>query len=298
MNGLLSEPQSVGSNAGGVNYSPRDLLGAESLLRRALNRPLLNRLPYEQYIQNRFNPTLMQGKNLLSEALPVIGDAKAVGDAVKFANTGQPWLAALNAASVIPGVGDIGRIAGSALPFFAGMTRLGRAQQMGFMTDMPLYHGMAGPLEGGGFDLSRGGNVMGSPVGLLGVSAATDPSTAAEFASQAARKAGDASGESIVPLLHRAEKPAVIDLTGDELDMEMAATIQNAWDDGYDSLLIRNYTTPDGRKGNFVLVKDPSQLRSPHARFNLAEKLSPNLLAGTAAAAVGIGQIIPKDEQR
>jgi hypothetical protein len=47
-----------------------------------------------------------------------------------------------------------------------------------------------------------------------------------------------------------------------------------------------NYTAPNGRVGDVLVVKDPAQLRSPSARFNPVQRDSRNLLAGIAGGAV------------
>lgn len=71
------------------------------------------------------------------------------------------------------------------------------------------------------------------------------------------------------PLVHRANKRARVDLDGNEKNLEVAATLADLWERGFDSALLRNYTTPDGKTGQKILVvKDPSQLRSPNAAFD------------------------------
>jgi hypothetical protein len=62
--------------------------------------------------------------------------------------------------------------------------------------------------------------------------------------------------------------------------------LQNAWDLGHDAVLLRNYTAPNGRVGDVLVVRDPAQLRSPSARFNPAQRDSRNLLAGFAGGAL------------
>ena len=91
-------------------------LDLEAGLRRNLNKPLMNAMPYQQ-----FNPTLMQGKNLIAEVMPGIGDAKAIADAQDPNMPG--WLKALNYASVAPGIGDVARLGGNmAMPLMGAMT--------------------------------------------------------------------------------------------------------------------------------------------------------------------------------
>ncbi len=118
--------------------------------------------------------------------------------------------------------------------------------------------------------LDQGGAVTGSPVAQLGVSAALDPETANEFARQAVRQgAGDHA--NVLKLYHRAEKPGVIELDGNEDQLEIAATVEDSWANGFDAIKFNNYTTPEGRKGaSFILVKNPEQLRSVNAQFDPA----------------------------
>ena len=152
-----------------------------------------------------------------------------------------------------------------------GNGALDRAKSMGMHTDMPLWHGGKRGIKE--FDLKKGGDVSRSPVGQLGVSAALDKETAREFAGRISNNDGE-----IYQLLHRADNPAKIDLSGDELNSEIAATVRQAWDDGFDSILFTNYTTPGGKIGKqFVLVKNPNQLRSVRAKFDPNKRESANI---------------------
>ena len=66
----------------------------------------------------------------------------------------------------------------------------------------------------------------------------------------------------------------------------MAATVQQAWDDGKDALMLTNYNVGNGKKGTVILVKDPSQLRKKGAKFDPKKKFSPELLAGVGGLSV------------
>lgn len=158
---------------------------------------------------------------------------------------------------------------------------LARARAMGFHANMPLYHGTASDIRA--FDLATGGRTSASSVGPMGVSTTGNPELAAEFADRAARSG---NGQNILPLLHRANRPAQIDLTGQETNHQIAATVAQAWEDGYDAVLIRNYTSPRGTIGQVVIVKDPAQLRSRFAAFDPSKILSPDLLASLGGATV------------
>ena len=144
-------------------------------------------------------------------------------------------------------------------------SRMARAKEMGFRTDIPLAHGTA--KEFSAFDLSKGAATSGAEPGRLGVWTEVRPSGIAdEFAQTAAERSG--GNAQIFPLYHRTDKPAVIQLSGDEKNHEIAATLAQAWDDGYDAVMLENYTSPGGKTGDIVVVRAPSQLRSPFAAFD------------------------------
>ena len=67
---------------------------------------------------------------------------------------------------------------------------------------------------------------------------------------------------------------------------EIQASLKKAWDQRYDAVMVKNYTSPDGRTGTVLVVKDLAQLRSPNARFDPAKRDSSDLLAGLAGAGI------------
>jgi hypothetical protein len=243
---------------------------------------------------------------LLLDLAPGSGEVMSGQESVEYGDQGYEALrrgemlgalssfgqSALSALGAIPGAGTIGRLAKKT----DDVARLARAKAMGFYTDIPLYHGTAGDIKA--FDLARGGQMSGSPVGALGVSAALDLDTAQEFAELAAQSAGQAGKNqtpTVLELYHRAQKPAQIDLTGKETNLEIAATVQNAWERGYDAILFNNYTTPGGHAGRkFILVKDPNQLRKQLADFDPAKRDSSDLLA-TLVPLAGLGYMAIED---
>lgn len=169
--------------------------------------------------------------------------------------------------------------------------RMERASDSGFYGNT-LYHGTSTSKSSGGIfdefqlfegqDMSR--SVSRSPVGKLGVSLAEQPKLAEDFARQASPVDGE--GAAILPLRFRSDKIASIELAGDETNDEVFGTVVEAWKEGFDAIQFKNYTTPAGTKGSFVLVKDPSQVRSVNAAFDPAKKDSANLLAGIGGAAI------------
>lgn len=174
-------------------------------------------------------------------------------------------------------------------------SRMARARGMGF-NPAAVYHGTASK-DGSifpEFDPRYSGRVSGSHAAREGVSVATRPDVANEFASLAAQRSG--GDPAVMPLMYRSDRRAALTLDGSETNLEVAATLNQAFrDGGYDAVVLRNYTTPNGSNGHdVVVVRDPSQLRSVNAAFDPSRKSSANLLAsrlgllsGTAAGAAG-----------
>jgi hypothetical protein len=159
------------------------------------------------------------------------------------------------------------------------------------------WHGTSGDIRE--FDLSRGGQASGSQAASLGVSVADEsPELAAEFANLAASKhVQEGSGANVLPLRFRWNRAASMNLPENIKNIEMAATIQDAQEAGYDLLKMNNYTTPSGRKEGFVFLKNPNQIRSLFAAFDPARINSKDLLA-TAAGASLIPYFLRKSEEQ
>jgi hypothetical protein len=107
-------------------------------------------------------------------------------------------------------------------------------------------------------------------------------------ASEMAASATQASREAAIPpgpIWHRSERSMSIDARG-AAEGEIQASLKKAWDQGYDAVMVKNYTSRDGRTGTVLVVKDLAQLRSPNARFNPAKRDSSDLLAGLAGAGI------------
>lgn len=158
-------------------------------------------------------------------------------------------------------------------------SRMARAKEMGFDVDKQMYHGTAASFDE--FSLSHGGTTSGSRAGSMGVSVSPAPDVAAEFAGLASRPSGD--GSRILPLFVRPGRQGRLALDGTERNFEVAATLADAWDAGFDSVLLKNYTTPGGNTAqNVVVLKNPKDVRSVNADFNPAMSNSANLLAANA----------------
>lgn len=199
----------------------------------------------------------------------------------------------LAAAGLIPGIpaglGMVKKMEGDGLglPAFldrrketAVQTQLRKAEGESFHTDTPLYHGTRGPLESGGFDLSRGGENSGSSVGSVGVSLAEKPGLAEHFANLKG-----SSGANIIPAFYRGENVGRLDVSTDMGNNEVRGAILDAWDSGKDALRVTYDESPRGvKKEAFIIVKDPAQIRSIFAKFDPMKRNSKDILASLAAA--------------
>ncbi len=164
-------------------------------------------------------------------------------------------------------------------------SRMARADEMGFSRNLPLYHGTDKDFLA--FDPRQGGRATGSQAAGEATWTAPDAAVAGEFPPAASRAD---TGHQILPLLHRAQRRGALTLDDDVMDHEVRATLQAAFDDGIDGVMMRNYRglLPDGYDStNILAVKDPSQLRSQFARFDPRLINLRNLLATGAVGTVG-----------
>lgn len=229
--------------------------------------------------------------------VPVLGDmVGAVADGRALYQKPSLLNAVLLGAGLLPFVPAGAAVRAARTLPMDHVSRMARARAMGFHVDMPVYHGTAGNVTR--FDPSRTGAVTGGGGAHRGVSVALDPRVAAEFAELAARRRRG-SGQSIIPLIHRADRPAVLDLDGTEAAHEVRATLDNAFANGYDAVMLRNYISPGGLTGKkIIIVRSPNQLRSRFARFDPRRIKSPNLLAGIAAGSVAVPMTMPREDER
>lgn len=203
--------------------------------------------------------------------------------------SGSPLLADTTRSS-LPGL--MAQTADNALDM-SHEARMARAKEIGFDTDNILYHGTAANFDE--FKLDLGGATSGSRAGSLGVSSSRSPEIANEFAERASL--GTMENSSVLPLLHRSSKRGRLTLDGSEKNLEVAATLADSWDAGFDSVLLKNYSTPSGKNGDVVVVKDPSQLRSVNAAFDPSKSDSANLLAADQARGSLPGLLAQTDDQ-
>lgn len=146
-----------------------------------------------------------------------------------------------------------------------------------------IYHGTASDPTTGqtftAFDPSKGGQVSGSQAGQLGIFGSPSAAVANEYAALAAAKTG--GSPAVMPLSFRPGRVAKMDLGPDAKNHEVSASLASAWEQGYDTVLLTNYTTPGGLSGQrVVVVRNPNQLRSKTAAdFDPARMDENNLLA-------------------
>jgi hypothetical protein len=161
-------------------------------------------------------------------------------------------------------------------------SRMARAKEMGFRTDMPLYHG-----SGTEFSSARAVPTNAAGMEPPGVSLALDPDLAGLFAENSAAKGTGQHSPQIYPLLHRAERPTSLTLDGSETHGEVVGALRDAFEAGHDAVMIKNYTAPGGiKEQKIIIVRDANQLRSPNAVFDPARKFDPYLLAGVSGLSV------------
>ena len=125
------------------------------------------------------------------------------------------------------------------------------------------------------------------------MSVADQPEIADSFASLASQNGSE--GSAVLPLRFRADQVGHIDLDGRELNEEIFGTVADSWKSGFDAIQFRNYNI-DGNNGSFVLVKDPSQIRSANAAFDPSKKDSSNLMAGVTGATIGAGALMQGED--
>jgi hypothetical protein len=241
-----------------------------------------------------------------SDFVPVVNQVLSANEMKRSAEAGN-WrdfginLGATTLAAIPLAGGLLGKAAKKGARSLAMDTasRMERAASMGFRTDTPIYHGSARKFSA--FDPAKRGSSTGTPAAHIATWHSLDPESANFFADVAARKRRG-QHQQLYPLFYRTSNPAEFTLRGHEPHRAVAATVDDAFAKGHDSVLIRNYNTQDGKKGTDILaVRDPEQLRSWFAKFDPAKILSRNLLAGfsgLSGAGMALSQMRNEREKR
>jgi hypothetical protein len=228
----------------------------------------------------------------LTELASPFGVATAAEDSARAFGAGDYFEAGLAALGAIPAFKPAKAIRSLPVKTHLPMdeaSRMARAKDAGFRTGMPLYHGTARDFPA--FDPRKLGSSTGSATAREAFWLSRDPDLAGYFAKLAAKSG---RGSAIMPLLHRAKNPARITLKGSEDELQIAATLSVAFENGYDAVLFNNYRTPMGKK-QILAVKDPTLLRSRFAAFDPKKIKSRNLLASLATVG-GISVVLDGDE--
>lgn len=149
-------------------------------------------------------------------------------------------------------------------------SRMARAREMGHT--VPMYHATNAKKD---FEAFKSPSRASLRPGDWAIYGADHPAVAGEF--------GSGNGQRVLPLLGRGAKKTSIDLPEGVTDHEVSATLADLWDNGYDFVRLKNYTTPGGKTGQTIYaVRDPNQLRSRFADFDPAKAWSDDLLATAA----------------
>jgi hypothetical protein len=159
-------------------------------------------------------------------------------------------------------------------------SRIARRDE-GWRSNLPLYHGTDRDFQA--FDLNRGGDATRNPAAAKAVWTAPRADVAAEFPPADVRAE---TGHQLLPLLHRASRPASAVLHEGATNYEVAGALDDAFSDGFDAVMFRNYQgiLPENVENASVLaVRRPQQLRSAFARFDPRLSHLRNLSAALAA---------------
>jgi hypothetical protein len=164
--------------------------------------------------------------------------------------------------------------------------RKARANELGFR--IPVFHGTNREINPG-FSLNPPHRATSGMSAREGIWALESPAAAGEHADLAAMT-HEAAGQSLVPLLARADRPAQIRLLPGDDDRILTGAIRDAWDAGHDAVRVLDYPSIYSGKNEVAWVfRNPNQLRSPFARFDPAQRDSSDLMAGMAVPGPTIG---------
>src|SRR6185295_9427665 len=99
---------------------------------------------------------------------------------------------------------------------------------------------------------------------------------------------------------HRAEPRVSMDVSGASLE-QIHASLQLAWDRGFEAVQLQNYIKPSSTTPETVIVvRDLPQFRRPDANFHKSKRMSTNLTAGLSGLSfvpIGAGMLIDEEER-
>jgi len=251
----------------------------------------------------------MQAAGLLTAPIPVVGDAVGLlGDAAMYAakpeerTAGNAVMTALGVLPFVPAASATRTAMKAAQRKAAKSVASGglglpwnntAAQRAEKLFPNALIHGTATP-DGkpfSQFDVDRLGEATGTPTARVGVWSAgpQDQSQAARYAVDRANQIG-----SDYPLLlnlnARHSRAATLEVPSGASEGQVAATIQQAWDDGLDSLRLISKDDNGIESVRFV-HKNPNQLRLAGAAFD-PSRINENNLLASIAPYVGVAGLL------
>jgi hypothetical protein len=101
-----------------------------------------------------------------------------------------------------------------------------------------------------------------------------------------------------IEVMHRADRPVSVDVAGSQ-EHQILGTLRHAWEQGYEAVLLKNYTMPDRKVRDILVVRDAAQLRDPKAKFDPRKRDSANLKASFGGAGlIGLGAGANQDAQQ
>ena len=165
-------------------------------------------------------------------------------------------------------------------------SRMQRAAEMGFDVNQPLYHGTDAEFRA--FDRASRGAITQAPSAQLADWSSIDPDLAGLFAEMAALR--NHGHPQIYPLLARSNSPGNLRLSGREGDLDIAAALIKAFEDGIDLVRLEYPKVAGEINKDVIAVKNGNQLRSKFATFDPAKRNSNDLLPSIAAL-LGIGSL-------
>jgi hypothetical protein len=201
----------------------------------------------------------------------------------------QLGLGGLGAGASLAPRGAVAMGGGRLAPWEDTAARLARAQQMGFDTTLPLYHGTGAPGFPAFSFLAPTSHLIRDGIRAPGIWAIENPEVAGQIAMM--RASNQIAGEespNVLPLFVRYSKKGDVDLN-ERTYVDAMASIDRAFKkNGFDAARILNYHAnlpgnPPITGQTAWVFRDPNQLRSRFALFDPARRDSPNLMAGVAA---------------
>ena len=240
--------------------------------------------------QQYLGPHMMQGLENVSNLASFFSPASDVRDAMQASGDtmgalrGGDYAGAAQAAPWIPLALMGAMVPGSALPM-GKASRLARAKEGGFNTDLPLYRGTT---ERGA---TRATHSLESGKGVF----LTDNPDVAEifrYPREYGEVLFDEKRGDLQKLYARMKNPLVL---GDDAQkftedtIYQVGIIKDAVARGYDSIVVPNVMEGVGdtvERGTTYVILDPKNIRKTTAAFDPAKSDSRNLMAGIAGAGI------------